>query len=154
MVAFFASPKWGESLDKWGIHHVMMRAGIVSSVIPLFMLFSTPGSMWTYLLFSLFHGATLTAVYTTAQKMLTSAMPENNRTMYIALYYVSTAIAAGIGYLMGGALLELLGEVNFSFAFIHWDRYKILFSFAGILRLVILILFLPLMTKLLDEPKL
>ncbi len=152
-VAFFAAPKWGYSLDKLGIHHVLMRAGIISSVIPLIMLFSVKGSMWTYLLFSLFNGASLTAVNTTAQKMLTSAMPENNRTMYIALYSVATAVFAGIGYLMGGVLLELIGDVSFRFAFIQWDRYKILFSSAGLLRLGVLITLLPLMTKMLDEPK-
>ena len=148
-IAFFAAPKWGTSLDKSGIHHVMMRAGIVSSLIPMFMIFSTPGSMWTYLLFSLFNGFSLTAINTTAQKMLTGAMPEVNRTMYIALYSVITSVFAVLGFLSGGAMLELLGDINFSIAFINFDRYKILFSSSGLLRLGVLVFFMPLMTKML-----
>jgi len=150
-VAFFAAPRWGNTLDKSGVHHVMLRAGVISSVIPLVMIFSVPGSMWTYVVFSLLNGLSLTAVNTTAQKMLTTATPETNRTMYIALYSVITSVFAVVGYLLGGALLEVLGDMDFTFALIRWDRYKVLFSAAGLLRLAVILLVMPLMSKVLED---
>ena len=150
-VTFFAAPKWGNALDKSGIRPVMLRAGIVSSIIPMIMLFSVPGNMWTYVVFSLFNGLTLTAVSTTAQKMLTGVIPETNRTMYIALYSVTTSIFAVVGFLSGGALLEILGNTDFSIVFIRFDRYKILFSASGLLRLAVILFVMPLMTKSMEE---
>ncbi|MEX1376079.1 MAG: MFS transporter [Eubacteriales bacterium] len=150
-VAFFAAPMWGNALDKSGTHHVLIRAGVVSSIIPMIMLFSTKGSIVAFLLFSIFNGMTLIGINTTAQKMLISTLPQDNRTMYIAIYSVITSIATVLGYLTGGVFLELLGDVNFHFAFIDLDRYKILFSLSGLLRLAVLIIYLPAMTKMLDE---
>lgn len=147
-ISAITAPKWGGVLDKSGIHHVLMRSGAMSSIIPLIMLFSVQGSMWTFLIFSLFNGLTLTAVNNTAQKMLMSSTPNTNRTMYIALYSATTSICAVVGYLLGGALLELLGDISFDVFFVKMDRYKILFSSTGILRLLIVLLFAPAMTKL------
>ena len=150
-IAFFAAPLWGNALDRSGTHHVLIRAGVVSSVIPLIMLFSSKGSIVAFLIFSIFNGMTLTGINTTAQKMLASTLPEDNRTMYIAAYSVITSVAAVAGYLSGGGFLELLGDITLHIGFIDLDRYKILFSLSGLLRLAVLVFYLPAMTKLLDE---
>jgi hypothetical protein len=73
-----------------------------------------------------------------------SVTPQRNRSVFIAAYMVVTSVVGGsLANLAGGKLLSLMGELNFSILGIQFDRYKVLFAGACVLRLLIVLLLLP-----------
>ena len=144
VTALLVSPRWGGQLDRHGHQWVLYRAGLAICIVPLVWLFASKGSMWPFLIFSMGTGLFLCGINTTAAQMLMTATPEKNRSMHIAIYLLVTSLVGTMaGYLFGGAMLELLGDVTLKFGFITMDRYKIIFTCAAILRLLVLIFLLP-----------
>ena len=140
---------WGKLLDRHGHHWVLLRCGIVACVLPLFWVFASPGSIVPVLLFSMSVGMFLSGVDLTSVQMLMTVTPTHNRSIYIALYTVFTSLLGqSLGNLVGGSLLDWMGELSFAFAGIHFDRYKVLFVATGILRAGIILLLLPLIKNI------
>lgn len=149
LVAFVLMAWWGHKLDLHGHKWVLIRGGIVVSIIPLFWLFAVPGSFWPNLLFNLANGMFFCGMDITSVQMLVTVTPTKNRSMYIAMYMVVTSVVgASLGYMAGGGLLELMKGVSFSLLGLHIDQYKILFVGAGALRLVAVLCLVPLISNL------
>ena len=140
---------WGRKLDHRGHRWVLLRCGIVGSVVSLVWLFASPGQFWPLLIFALVNGMFTCGVDITSMHMLVTVTPQQNRSIYIALYMVITSLAgASLGYLAGGGLLNLMGELKFNLLGITFDRYKLLFIGAGMLRLLVILCLLPLIANL------
>ncbi len=138
------SPRWGGQLDKHGHQWVIFRVGIAMSIVPLLWLTATKGNMWPFLIFSLCNGLFLSGINTTANQMLMTVTPSENRSMHVAIYLLVTSLFGTMaGYLSGGAILEALGDINFQIGNVVMDRYKIIFIGAAILRLFVLFFLLP-----------
>lgn len=146
------TPGWGRLLDRRGPKWVLKRGGILSSAVQLLWLFAKPGSAWPLFLVNIAYGATMPSVDLVNQQMQMSSTPERNRSMYVALFAAVTSVAGtALGYFCGGAILEMLGEISFRVGPVLMDRYKILFVCAGILRIVLLLIFVPGMEDNMDN---
>ncbi len=135
---------WGRQLDKHGHFWVLWRCGLVLCALPLVWVFAVPGSFWPMLVFSLAIGVFFSGVDLTQVQMLVTVTPQRNRSMYVAMYMVITStVGMSLANLVGGKLLSMLGEISFTFWGVHFDRYKLLFAGACVLRLIIVLFLLP-----------
>ena len=148
VMTFLAIQRWGRLLDSHGYRWVLLRCGLVGSLTPLVWLFAAPGQFWPLLVFSLLNGMFVCGVDVTSVQMLVTVTPQRNRSIFIALYMVLTSVlGTSLGYLCGGALLDWMGDLRFPLAGLVIDRYKVLFTGAGFLRLVVILVLLPLMAR-------
>ncbi len=135
---------WGRKLDKHGHHWVLLRCGLVLCALPLVWIFATPGSFWPMLIFSLSIGVFFSGVDLTSVQMLVTVTPQRNRSMYVAMYMVITSmVGVSLANLTAGKLLNMMGDLTFQLFGIQFDRYKLLFAGACVLRLFIVLLLLP-----------
>jgi MFS family permease len=96
----------------------------------------------------LINGAFVCGVDVTSVQMLVSVTPQENRSIYIAIYMVVTSVlGASLGYLCGGTLLDWMGDLRFRLLGLDIDRYKLLFTGASVLRLGVILALLPWMAS-------
>ncbi len=144
--AIIALPQWGKAIYHYGSKNVFIIAGIGSSAVTLFYLFSSPHNIWPVFLRNLigawfWSGANVAA--TNEQLMLS---PEETRPTYIAVFSCMTALfGASFGSLASGFALDLIKSTGW---FTGWfDPYKALFVLAVVLRAAVLATFLPRLTN-------
>ncbi|NLG38295.1 MAG: MFS transporter [Clostridiales bacterium] len=137
---------WGRHLDARSAGWVLRRGVLIMAGMPLLWLFARPGAAWPLLLFNLGYSAANGGISLTSSQMLMTSTPPRSRSLYVALYAIVTSIAgAFVGYLAGGALLELMGPLSFTVAGLTFDRYKLLFLGGGALQTMSSLLLLPLL---------
>jgi len=142
------STLWGRALDGRGARWVLPKAYLAATLAPLFWLLASPGSPWAYLLFSVVVGIGTSGVDLVNMQRLYSAMPEKNRSLYMAAYSViCNLVGSGLGTLAGGALLDSMGDIALNIGFMTMDRYQIIFIVAAVLRISSLV-FMPAMLKM------
>jgi MFS family permease len=136
---------WGRRLDRHGHHWVLLRCGVALCVLPLVWAFASPGQVWPLLVYSLGVGVFFCGVDVTSVQMLVTVTPQRNRSLYIAFYMVVTSIiGVSLANIVGGKLLEWMGNLSFSVAGVQFDRYKVLFAASCVLRLAVMLALLPL----------
>lgn len=146
LMTFLFIQRWGHLLDSHGFRWVLLRSGLVGCLTSLVWLFAAPGQFWPLLVFSLLNGVFVCGVDVTSVQMLVSVTPQQNRSIYIAIYMVVTSVlGSSLGYLCGGALLDWMGDLRFQALGIAFDRYKVLFTGASVLRLGVILALLPYM---------
>ena len=146
VMTFLFIQRWGRMLDSHGFQWVLLRCGLVGCASALVWLLASPGQFWPLLIFSVVNGVFVCGVDVTSVQMLVSVTPQQNRSIYIAIYMVVTSVlGASLGYLSGGALLDWMGDLHFEVLGLTIDRYKVLFTGAGILRLGVILALLPIM---------
>lgn len=135
-------PRWGKALDRFGCRSVMLVAGVLGAITPIFYLLSTPGSVLPTLLYNFIGAMCWSGTNLSANSMQLSYSPDEERPFYIAVFACVTAlVGTALGMVTGGALLENWHGMGwFSGGF---DRYKALIALSVILRLAVTLLLVP-----------
>ena len=139
--------RWGVLLDRYGSVPVMMISAILSSIGASVWLFAVPGSVWPLFVFSFFGGIFWCANEACMFNMQLSHTPTKGRPAALAVYAVFTSIAVALALIGGGAILEVLSPImrrlDLTIFGTPFDHYKVLFIITIIVRLVVIIVFLP-----------
>ncbi len=152
IITMLIVPFWGRKLDKFGHKPIFWTLGLISAVTPLIWLFATPNSMWVMLIYNIVANAFLCAVNLAAQTSLLAYATEELRPSYIALYSCITSIVGSfLGTFLGGAILQGLQDYFVANNVIWFgsipDHYKIVFVLSVILRLIVILVFVPKITN-------
>lgn len=149
VMAMLLAQWWGQRLDWHGHHWVLSRCCVVLCVLPVVWVFAAPNSFWPLLVFSIGNGIFFAGLDVTSVQMLVTVTPQRNRSMFVAMYMVVTSLfGVTIANLVGGSLLNIMGNINFTLFGMQFDRYKILFIGAGLLRLLVVLFLLPMIANL------
>ncbi|MDD3243739.1 MAG: MFS transporter [Eubacteriales bacterium] len=154
LAAVFMVQWWGRKLDSHGNRWVIRRVVIVLCASVLVWLFVQPKDTFQvtnlvpYFMYCLSTGLVACGMDVTLQQMLMTSTPQKNRSMFIALYSITTALlGSALGNLTGGWILKQLGDVSFSFLGMGFDRYKLILFAGAALRFAAVFLLLPKLTK-------
>ncbi len=144
--AIFTVQRWGKALYHYGSRNVMLVSCIGAAITPAFYLFSSPGNIWPTLLHNFFGAMFWCGANLSANNMQLSISAPETRPSYIAVFSCVTALAGvTLGSLSAGGLLRVFEA---SHLFTGWfDRYKMLFLIATVLRLGSVLLLVPRMEK-------
>ncbi|MGI5900161.1 MAG: MFS transporter [Christensenellales bacterium] len=134
--------KWGRVIDRYGSKPTLWVSCVATSFIPVIMVFSQPGSFWTFLLFNAIGSAFWIAANLAAHNLLLSLSPPDQRPSYIAIFSCFNSIAGSfLGILLGGATLEWMPDIFAAGAF--WDKYKVIFMIGFLSRLAATLACMP-----------
>jgi MFS family permease len=140
--------RWGAALDNYGSRPVLTLAGFLTSFSPIIWTAIGPGMLWAVILANVLSGATYCAVDLSAQNLFMSQARDDNRSMYIAVYFFFTQLTGlALGSTVGGWLLD---NVLYRVETYRWtllgspvSRYNVLFFLSGALRLLTVTLLIP-----------
>ena len=138
--------RWGMALFRYGCRNVMLITCIGAAVTPAFYLFSSPGNVWPTLLHNFIGAMFWCGSNLAANNMQLSTSSDDMRPSYIAIFSCVTALAGStLGSLAAGGLLQFCSSNQL---FTGWfDRYKMLFLLATVLRLSAVLLLVPKMDR-------
>ncbi len=128
------SPSLGRLADRVGNRPVMMFSLLLVAQGPLFYFFSTPGQPWW------FAGAWVVWIaYAGLNVCLPNLMlknsPAQTNTPFIATYFTVTGLCYAAGTILGGAMLDRLGDETFTWlGHARLDFYQYSFLFGWITR--------------------
>jgi MFS family permease len=147
LLSFLVLPRWGRFLDRYGAVPLMLFAGTVTSLVTLVWIPSVPGSVLTHLLFHILGGLIWSATDACAANMQLSHTPSLGRPLVLAVYAVTTSLAAALAFVSAGAFLELtrpaMQAANLTILGTPFDHYKLLFLITAVVRLSAVLFFLP-----------
>ena len=145
LVSIFAMPHWGRFLDRYGSRSALLVTSTITSVTFGFWLFASPGNVLIVFLYHLVGALFWSGTDLTVSSMLLSYTPADRRTGYVAVQACVTSLFGSfIAILIAGAFLQSTeGHVSFSLIGIAMDHYKLLFAIAMLLRVLIVIFFVP-----------
>lgn len=134
--------RWGRALDAHGNKPVLLLAAFLTSMMPLMFTPVAPGMLLLVFVANALSGATYCAIDLSAQNLFLGQPGRENRTMYIALYFLFTQLlGTALGSTTGGYLLDnvlcLLEPLPLFVGGFRLTRYNYLFFLSGILRIVV-----------------
>ena len=129
-------PYWGKLLDKHGRKWVLIRSIVASVLTVLLWIPFGQNAIWLMFVFFGLEAIMGGGVGLVSQHMIYSAIPEQNRALYIAVFSViNTAVFSALGNLIGGALINVMSGIQFTFLGFQMDGYKIMFLVSALFRL-------------------
>jgi len=146
-LAFLVITRWGVFLDRYGSVPIIWMSTITTSVVTLVWLFATPGNILPLLAFHLIGGVFWCANEACFVNMQMSHTPSEGRPAALAVFAVFISVATAISIIIGGALLEtfspIMARLALTFMGTPFDHYKLVFCIGFVVRIVVLIIFLP-----------
>ncbi len=149
----FVVSSWGRALDKYGNKSIMHIANGILCIAPFLWVFTGANAVSIVLvaICGLMQGLLAVGFDLGVQNMFLGQSPNKNRSMFIAMYFVFTAlIGAGAANAMGGFLLDNVFSVAEGLKLhlfgVTFTRYNYLFLLTAILRCVAILILLPKMT--------
>ena len=135
-------PRWGKALDRFGCRSVMLVAGILGAICPIFYLLSSPGNVMPTLLYNFLGAMCWSGTNLSANSMQLSCSPDEARPFYIAIFScVASLVGTALGMVTGGALLE--GWHSAGWFAGSFDRYKALIALSVVTRLAVAVFLVP-----------
>jgi len=128
------SPSLGRLADRFGNRPVMMFCLLLVAQGPLFYFLSTPGQVWW------FAGAwavwiAYAGLNVCLPNLMLKSSPAQTNTPFIATYYTVTGLCYAASTILGGAMLDRLGNQTFTwFGHVTLDFYQYSFLFGWITR--------------------
>ncbi len=142
LVTILLISKWGRVIDRYGSKPALWVSCLATSLVPGIMVFSQPGSFWSFLLYNAVGAAFWIASNLAAHNLLLSLSPPDQRPSYIAIFTCFNSIAGSfLGILLGGAFLEWMPDIFAAGAF--WDKYKVVFTIGVCTRLAATLVCMP-----------
>ena len=124
---------WGRVADKYGTRKVMTLAAFMIPMVSVWWLFS--GNVYYLIAIELYSGFAWAGFELTSFNFLLETITPNKRTKYIAYYNVINGVGLLAGALIGGLLIY--------YNKVFWSRYLLVFLVSGILRLLVVLIFIP-----------
>lgn len=147
LLSIIMLPRWGRALDRYGSRTVIFFAFILNALGILVWIPAQRNSIVPIFLFNFLGGMIWCALDISAQSMLISHTPEDNRSIVTAIYFVGTSISSATAFTIGGIFLDLSHDffknLNWNFFDSPISNYKILFIIAIVLRLSAALIFVP-----------
>lgn len=145
--------RWGRALDRFGCKPVMYVGCVLIAVMPMLWTGIGKGGAWAAMLTNMLSGATWCCYELGAQNLYMNQAKGENKSMYFAIFAMFTQLlGSALGSFSGGWLLDnvLCHTEKWHVVFMGWEmtRYNWLFLITGILRFIVMILFL----HRIDEP--
>lgn len=141
---------WGRQVDRHGAQWTIRRSATVLCSTALLWLFVDPArgpafsNILFYFLYFMINGMVVCGIDVTSQQLLMTVTPQENRSMYLALYAIIINLGGNaLGNMGGGWILTQLGDISFSFLGMVFDRYKIILLAGAALRLAAALILLP-----------
>lgn len=97
--------KWAKWADKKGNHLVLSVAIIGMGITPL--LYALSSQLWLLVLFNILIGVSVAGTVLLLFNILLEIIPNENRTIYIAIYNTLIAIISGISPILGVKLMDM-----------------------------------------------
>ncbi|HEX3027075.1 MAG TPA: MFS transporter, partial [Clostridia bacterium] len=142
--------RWGVLSDRFGNKPVVMVNGLMIASIPILWLFVNPSNSFAIVFLSNFVSGIVWSGYNlTIFNQSVWLAPEKNRSAYIASYTLFTSvIGTALANVCGGYFMQTFGSwINLlRLPFIAGETlnsYQVLFVCSGILRILSVLLFLP-----------
>ena len=133
--SFVAAGMWGKMIDRKGTKIVLYVTGMLTTLIPLFWLFS--GNFYYLILVEMFSGASWAGFNLSASNFIFDTVKPQNRIRCVSYFKFFDSMATVVGALLGGLLLPHLP----SWFFI--SSIPILFLLSGVFRLITSVIMLP-----------
>ncbi len=138
--ALFTSFLWGWAADRYGSKPVMQLSLYLLLILPVAWLLlpqnntaSAPLAMAIAVVAGV---ATLAWAISWARYLFVNAIPEHDKSTYLAVFYAWFAIVSGLGPLLAGQLLSVTKSVAMQIGPITIDPYAPLFALSFILTLI------------------
>lgn len=142
LATVLAIGRWGHLLDRFGSRNVMFVSALIGSVTQMFYVFSVPGNIFPTFLYNAVGALFWSGSNLAANGLQLSASPADERPSYIAVFACLTALAGtALGTLCGSWILTECETRNLFTGF--FDRYKFLITFATVLRIATVFIFVP-----------
>lgn len=132
---------WGRKMDQYGNQPIVQTAGLFCMIQVLTYLFTGPRSFAILPFVHILSGMAWPASDLGQQNMYLAKAPEQNRSMYVAIFFASTQLFGTAlsnfvgGILMNGPMIRLEALQLRLFGF-EMLRYHFLFIISGILRMI------------------
>lgn len=143
IVTILVLRKWGRLTDIYGQKPVLKIGSLLACMLPLMWLLTSPRQFWILPFNGIVSGLGWGAVNLINANMMVTAMPQNNRSTYLALFFiVIQTIGSALPNIVGGWMLS-----GFRILVDAWgmgiNPYKLLFITSTIIRLLAIFLLLP-----------
>jgi len=134
---------WGRRTDKAGSIKIMKLTSFLIPFVPIMWLVS--GSFYWIILAQILSGFAWSGFQLSSNIFIYDASPQENRTRFIALYNALTFLGISLGSLAGGFIAPHLPLIKGSY-------FLSIFLLSGLMRLVVVFLFLSRITEVRDVP--
>jgi len=144
--------KWGRAIDLYGNKTVMQVANGILCFAPFLWIF-TPNNNYIIAVIMVavigfMQGCLASGFEIGANNIMLGHAPKVNRSLYIAIYFMTTSmIGIGLANTAGGWLLDnvfsIFENMNFIIAGVKMTRYNYIFALTAILRCLMIYIALP-----------
>lgn len=128
---------WGPFSDRVGNRPVMLLCSIFAAVVPFLWLWTSTGSVTLYLLLPTIHvlgGFFWAGMNLTSANILFRVTPKAHDTVYFSVYAAVSGLSAALAALVGGALIETLGDSPLDVWGLELSSIKIIFLISWLFR--------------------
>lgn len=145
LVTIFVLRKWGRLSDTYGQKPVLKVGGLLAALTPVLWMFTWPNRYGIIPVMGALGGLGWAAVNLINANMMVTAMPEKNRSTYLALFFiVMQSLGAALPNIVGGWLLSSLRVLVEAWG-LGINPNKILFAISAIIRASAILFMLPLL---------
>jgi len=142
--------KWGRAIDSHGNKTIMQVANGILCLAPFLWIFTSDNSIAVVfvIIIGLMQGCLLSGFEIGTNNIMLGHAPRENRSMYIAVYFMTTSmIGVGLANATGGWLLDnvfsIFEGMNLVILGVKMTRYNYIFALTAILRCVMIFIALP-----------
>ena len=124
---------WGKMMDKHGYKPIMLICGRFIGLIPFFFVF-VGWSIWMLIPLYLISGTFWPGVGVAQFNIMFRLTPKKDRAAYLAFNTILTSSVAFIGPVVGGYLLDWMGNFSFKVLFLNIGAFQLLFLAGAMMR--------------------
>jgi MFS family permease len=154
IVQFLNLSMWGKISDQFGNRVILACTGLVIPAMPILWLFSAD---YVYLIIvQAFSGLVWSGFSLSTSNFIYDLVPSPKRATYVAYHNVLGSTGVFFGALLGGCLGSLLPR-QLDIGALHLEWHSVLlgvFVISGLTRLVVALLFIPLLREVREVPPL
>lgn len=138
VTSFLSVRYWGQLSDRFGSKPLLIISVVGKCCYPFVWIFTTPNS---YLLYIIIHlsGFLDAGLGLTLSNTMLKLIPQEKKSVYIAVYNTSAGLASFAAPVLGGMLAKQLQGVGITLGFVTLGHLKLLFLLSGVLRFFTLI---------------
>ncbi len=124
---------WSKIVDKYGCKPVMLICMRFIGIIPFFWFFSG-WSYWVILPLNAVGGIVWSGFNLAQFNIMLKLTPSNERASYMGFNTLVVSLVSFIAPLLGGILLDSMKDFRFTFWFLSFGSFQIMFIISGLLR--------------------
>jgi len=133
--AIILNKPWGALIDRFGSKPVVAFCAFGIGIVPLIWVFPRSDFLSPLAFEAVYSGALWTGFILAAFNIPIANSPQENRTMYLAMFSVVTGLAFFASSLLGGVIAEALSSVRWKIGAQTIINYHVLFAVSGLMRI-------------------